>query len=178
MPGLPTPKSVVRWVTTSIASLMLAACIAVPDEIQVLTSDPIRQIVAVTNPHASLAQAPSPRIRPNGFAYGGTLRVLSWNIHKAKHPDQSSTLERYAEENDLLLLQEAVLDAPVREALARAGFSWQMTNAFALGGRKRGVLVDARIDPIEGRALRAFEPHFPIPKSAIITRYKFIGASN
>ena len=46
-----------------------------------------------------------------------------------------------------------------------------------IGGRKRGVLVAARIDPTEERALRTFEPLFPIPKSAIITRYSFVGRS-
>lgn len=168
------------WVgraVTGAASLMLAACVVVPEEIRVLTSDSDRQIVAVTKPGSPQVPASSERVGQNGFDYGGTLRVLSWNIHKAKHPGLSSALERYAAENDLLLLQEAVLDTPVRVALARAGYSWQMADAFAIGGRKRGVLVAARITPIEERALRAFEPLFPIPKSAIITRYNFAGRS-
>lgn len=175
MPGSSTTKSIVGRAMTGVASLVLAACVAVPKEIRVLTSDSDRQIVAVTKPSGSPVPTPSARVEDNAFGNGGALRVLSWNVHKAKHTDLQSALERYAAENDVLLLQEAVLDTPVREALSRTGFSWQMADAFALGGLKRGVLVAARIAPVDGRALRTFEPLFPIPKSAIITRYRLAG---
>lgn len=137
-----------------VASLTLTACVTVPGEDLLLTS--------------------APKARAAAFD-GGGLRVLSWNIHKATEADLPRDLQRYAAENDLLLLQEAVLTAPVREALTREGYGWQMARAFAVSGRERGVVVAARITPVDGVALRSYEPLFPIPKSAIITRYRLSG---
>lgn len=114
-----------------------------------------------------------PHVRA-GFAHRD-LRLLSWNVHKASHEDLHRDLAHYAAENDLLLLQEVVLDAPMRDLLARAGFFWQMADAFSVRGRVRGVLVAARMTPKSGNVIRTREPLFPIPKSAIVTRYPFGG---
>ena len=90
-------------------------------------------------------------------------------------PNLPGDLARLAAKNDLLLLQEAVLETPMREALERAGFSWQMADAFGVGGKERGVLVAARVPPVDGRELRTYEPLFPLPKSAIVTHYRLAG---
>jgi len=105
----------------------------------------------------------------------GTLRVLSWNIHKSSHADLPADLARHAAENDVLLLQEAVHSAPVLEVLEHEGHFWQMVGAFAFRGLQRGVLVATRTVPVTGRALRTYEPLFPLPKSAIVTRYPLAG---
>ncbi len=133
---------------------MFAACATVPKEDRLLTSPA----------HA----------RANAFD-PGALRVLSWNIHKAQHADLPGDLARLAAKNDLLLLQEAVLETPVREAIDRAGFSWQLADAFALRGLDRGVMIAARVAPVDGWALRSREPLFPLPKSAIVTHYLLAG---
>ena len=50
-----------------------------------------------------------------------------------------------------------------------------MADAFAVHGLTRGVLVAARVAPVDGRELRAMEPLFPIPKSAIVTHFRLAG---
>ncbi|MEY4483777.1 MAG: hypothetical protein RL693_1229 [Verrucomicrobiota bacterium] len=141
-----------------VVSLMLVACVTVPEKNLLLISAPVNQ------------EGSAPRCFDDGV-----LRVLSWNIHKATHRGLTSDLKHYAAENDLLLLQEAVLDATVREVLVHEGYGWQMTRAFAVGGRDRGVIIAARIAPVDGRALCTYEPLFPIPKSAIIAHYRLAG---
>ena len=157
MPTFATMKSVFVHVISGAALVMLAACATVPKEDRMLVSGPVS--------------------RAGALDHGDALRVLCWNIHKAKHAGCQTDLSRHAAENDLLLLQEAVLSAPMREVLEREGCSWLMANAFAVGGMERGVLVAARARPVGGRALRAYEPLFPIPKSAIVTHFRLAGRS-
>lgn len=154
---------VIGRVLMGVVSLMLVACVTVPRKDLLLTSAP------------GEGGAASSTQRDVNALDTGALRVLSWNIHKATQADLPRDLERYAAVNDVLLLQEAVLSAPVREALVRQGFGWQMVRAFAVSGRERGVVVAARVPAVDGQALCSYEPLFPIPKSAIVTHYRLAG---
>lgn len=136
-------------------ALLLAACVTVPKKNHLLTSVP-------------------DKARAKTFDRG-VLRVMSWNIHKARSAGLPGDLQHYAAENDLLLLQEAVLDRAMLEALTKEGYGWQMAYAFAVRGLDRGVMIAARVAPVDGLALRAYEPLFPIPKSTIITHYRLAG---
>ena len=157
--------------------LMMAGCSSVPKESRLLAPGPDGQVV-VTRQHVGC-------VVPESEASSGTgmqaldprsIRLLSWNIHKTSDPGWEVDLARYAAENDLLLLQEAVLNAPLRELFKRQGYSWEMVGAFTSGGLERGVLVAARTVPVSGRALCTYEPLFPLSKSAIVTRYHLVGS--
>lgn len=135
--------------------LLLAACVQVPKEDRLLGS--------------------SIRKQAGGSLEGRSLKVVSWNVHKAAHADLPGDLALLAAQNDLLLLQEAVPTNPLVSALERAGHSWQMVDAFGINKLERGVMVAAKVPAIHGRALRTLEPLFPLPKSAIVTHYKLVG---
>jgi endonuclease/exonuclease/phosphatase (EEP) superfamily protein YafD len=47
-----------------------------------------------------------------------------------------------------------------------------MAGAFAYNGEERGVLVAARVQPIQVCTLRAFEPLAQLPKSAMVARFR------
>lgn len=158
------------------AALILAACATVPKNDRLLTSAPDNGLDSGTRPRSPSGPASSARVRADAFDRG-VLRVLSWNIHKAKDAGLYHDLARLAAQNDLLLLQEAVLDAPIGEVLKREGFSWQMADAFGVHGLERGVLIAARVAPVDGHELRTYEPLFPLPKSAIVTHYRLVGRS-
>ena len=108
---------------------------------------------------------------------GDSVRVLSWNLHKGLDAGWAADLARYAADNDLVLLQEAVLSDAVRDVLDRAGHDWIMAGAFAWEGEQRGVLVAARTRALDGCALRTFEPLLPLPKSALVVRFQ-LGADS
>ncbi|HEX6018403.1 MAG TPA: endonuclease/exonuclease/phosphatase family protein [Burkholderiaceae bacterium] len=103
---------------------------------------------------------------------GDSLRVLSWNLHKGADEGWAADLARYAAANDLVLLQEAVMTDAVRNVLDRAGLDWIMAGAFAWSGQHRGVLVAARTRALDGCVLRTFEPLVPVPKSALLVRFR------
>lgn len=146
-------SKLLRITLVSVGLASLGSCLSVSKEDRMLTSGPLGDSVG----GSSLGQ--------NDFG------ILSWNIHKEAHENLIHDLSHYAVENDLLLLQEVVMDAPMREVLTKVGFTWQMADAFSVGGRVRGVLVAARAQPLSGRVMRTNEPLFPIPKSVIVTRY-------
>jgi endonuclease/exonuclease/phosphatase (EEP) superfamily protein YafD len=154
-------------------ALVIAACGTVPLEERMLSLRTDGQVDASTqpcNPH---------RVPTMPAAMGGAgaldtraLRIASWNLHKGADEGWQADLTRYATEFDILLLQEAVLSTPVREVLERAGHSWRMAGAFAYNGEERGVLVAARVQPLDACTLRAFEPLAQLPKSAMVARFK------
>lgn len=154
-------------------ALVIAACGTVPLEERMLSLRTDGQVDASTqpcNPH---------RVPMMPAAMGGAgaldtrvLRIASWNLHKGADEGWQADLTRYATEFDILLLQEAVLSVPMREVLERAGHSWRMAGAFAYNGEERGVLVAARVPPLDACTLRAFEPLAQLPKSAMVARFK------
>lgn len=149
------PQSILGRLTLAVAVSLIAACVQVPKEDRLLNSGADGSARGTLDP--------------------ASLRVLSWNIHKATDADLPDDLARQAKANDVLLLQEAVPSQPVLDALKQAGHVWQMVGAFSVRGVDRGVLVTARVAPVDQKALRTFEPLLPLPKSAIITHYRLLG---
>src|SRR4051812_12584440 len=96
------------------ASIMLSACATVPKDDRLLTSTHDNGSVFGTRPLCPPGPRSSSRVRANAFDRGA-VRVLCWNIHKAKDAGVYHDLARLAEKSDLLLLQEAVSEAPMRE---------------------------------------------------------------
>lgn len=159
---------------SGVAALMLMACATVPKKDRLATFTPDIRVLPVAKPGGPLAAMPHAPVEAGAFDCGA-LRVLCWNIHKACDANLPGDFARLAAKHDLILLQEAVLKTPMREALEREGFSWQMADAFTVRGQGRGVLVAARIAPVGERILLTREPLFPLPKSAIVTRYRLAG---
>lgn len=154
-------------------ALVLAACASVPLEERMLSPGPNGQVDARTEP-CNLTRPPvlPVALMPGHVIDLRRLRLASWNLHKGSDEGWQADLTRYVGENDIVLLQEAVLNAPVREVLERAGHSWRMAGAFVYNGEERGVLVAARVQPIQVCTLRAFEPLAQLPKSAMVARFR------
>lgn len=173
----PTPRNVraSRALLLS-AALIIGACAAVPTQERLLSPQPDGQVAVSAQPcTAERALSPGPAPHRAAALDGQALRVLSWNLHKAADRGWDTDLARFADQHDLLLLQEAVMVAPLRAVLDRTGHDWQMAGAFSLSGLERGVMTAARVPAFDGCTLRNFEPLFPIPKSALVTRYALIG---
>jgi endonuclease/exonuclease/phosphatase (EEP) superfamily protein YafD len=154
-------------------AIVLAACATVPQEERMLSLSADGQVDVSTQP-CNLTRPPRLPVAmmPGHVLNLHRLRLASWNLHKGSDEGWQADLTRYVGENDIVLLQEAVLSAPVREVLERAGYKWRMAGAFAYNGEERGVLVAARVQPIQVCTLRAFEPLAQLPKSAMVARFR------
>jgi endonuclease/exonuclease/phosphatase (EEP) superfamily protein YafD len=103
------------------------------------------------------------------------LRLLVWNIHKQGDSGWERDLSGFAAAGDVMLLQETVLQQPLRDILDNSGLRWVMASSFLLGADDHGVLTATRIAPIASCVQRAVEPLIRIPKSAVISWLPIIG---
>jgi len=97
------------------------------------------------------------------------LRLLVWNIHKQGDSGWERDLAGFAAASDVMLLQETVLQPPLRDILEDSGLRWVMASSFLLGADDIGVLTATRIAPIASCTQRVVEPLIRIPKSAVIS---------
>ena len=61
------------------------------------------------------------------------FRMLVWNIHKQGDSGWERDLSGFAAASDVMLLQETVLQPPLRKILEDSGLRWVMASSFLLG---------------------------------------------
>jgi endonuclease/exonuclease/phosphatase (EEP) superfamily protein YafD len=173
------PRAAWRHALAPLAlALALAACATVPTEERLLTLQPGGAVAATSQPCGEQRKVASAAAGPGSATAAldpRALRIASWNLHKGEDEGWQADLARFAAEHDVLLLQEAVLTPAMREVLERASYTWHMVGAFAQGDEERGVMIATRVPALDSCTLRAFEPLFPLPKSAIVARYRLNG---
>lgn len=103
------------------------------------------------------------------------IRILTWNIHKQEDAGWQQDLRAFSGDNDILLLQETVLEAPLQTVVADAGFRWVMASSFIYGDIDVGVLTASRVAPLASCTQRVVEPLLRIPKSAVISWFPLQG---
>ncbi|MFN0185305.1 MAG: endonuclease/exonuclease/phosphatase family protein [Aquabacterium sp.] len=157
-----------------VVAVIVGACATVPSHEYMLVPHDDGQVLSTIQPCAQPRPQPLATVAPQALQpqRAGTLSVANWNLHKAQDQGWQDELARLAKAHDLLLIQEAVLTPEVNAVLLRTGLRWRMAGAFAMSGVERGVLVAARADPVDACTLRAFEPLFPLPKSALVLRFR------
>ena len=167
------------WATEAgvlVAALGLAACASVPADERLLLPRQDGSVMAITQPCGDKREVKPMTGRATLESLDAeSLRVLSWNLHKGEDKGWDTDLARFAADHDLVLLQEAVMTDAVRNVLEKAGHDWMMAGAFAHNGEERGVLTAARARALDACTLRSFEPLLPLPKSALVVRYRLGG---
>lgn len=162
---------VVKWLASSISIPLLCACITLTVEPRAVVSGPDgaarvttlrcdavhRVLQTAANGHMADALDRRP------------FRVLMWNIHKQDDLGWERDLSAFAAASDVVLLQEAVLQPPLRNILNDTGLRWLMASSFLLDADDIGVLTATRIAPMVSCTQRVVEPLIRIPKSAVIS---------
>lgn len=102
------------------------------------------------------------------------LQVLIWNIQKAGNSGWDSDLGTIGANSDLLLIQEASVQAMIADALPQP-----LYQAFAAGyinnQNETGVLTLSAVEPSLHCNLTAWEPWLGTPKATNITEYPIEG---
>lgn len=160
----------------AVVALTIGACSTVPSHEHLLVPQGEAQFVSTVQTCSGAVVKRAGTMLPKASILvprqPGMLRVANWNLHKAEDHGWERDLSRFAAEADLLLLQEAVMTEAVARVLRGAGMTWRMAGAFAWDGIERGVLVAARAEPEQVCTMRAFEPLFPLPKSALVMQFR------
>jgi endonuclease/exonuclease/phosphatase (EEP) superfamily protein YafD len=160
-----------KWLASSISIPLLCACVTLTVEPRAVVSGPgdaarvmklkcdavdrMLQTVGIGQVEEALDRRP--------------FKVLMWNIHKQADSGWEGDLSAFAAASDVLLLQEAVLQRPLRNILNDTGLRWLMASSFLLDADDIGVLTATRIAPIASCTQRVVEPLIRIPKSAVIS---------
>jgi endonuclease/exonuclease/phosphatase (EEP) superfamily protein YafD len=175
------PRSVTHALVAALAAAaLLAGCVT-------LTVQP-RAVLLDSNGHVevqSLACTGSELAerQQRGLAQAEALdphaiRILTWNVHKQDDPGWDRDLARFARANDIVLLQEAVLDPPLRAVVESAGMRWVMASSFIYSDIDIGVVTGSRKAPLASCTQRVTEPLIRIPKSGVITWFRLAGRSD
>ncbi len=109
--------------------------------------------------------------------FGPSIKMISWNMFKARRRGWLLDLESLTAGVELVLLQEAVLHGGLAHPFHLAsGMEWIMAETLANGGgTTTGPKSGSRVKAIYSEALRSpdNEPLLGTPKSALITTYPF-----
>jgi len=111
---------------------------------------------------------------------GPVVRVLVWNIFKARRRGFASDFQALVHDRDLIVLQEAVLNAPSDKLFADSHrHRWVMGRSFRdpLSRREHGVKTGAVCPAISGLYWHSphTEPLSNTRKSLLATRYPIVG---
>jgi endonuclease/exonuclease/phosphatase (EEP) superfamily protein YafD len=103
------------------------------------------------------------------------IRLLTWNTQKHGHARLHDDLVRLSSDADLVLLQEAVVDA---EHLTRldGGLYWNFAPGYIKAGTATGVMTASKVRPVGYCKLASMEPWLGSPKATSITRYALEGS--
>jgi len=105
------------------------------------------------------------------------IRLVNWNIQKARDPDWSTDLAMQVGNPDLLILQEVPLNMNVWNTVAADHY-----RSFAPGHRTRramtGVMTLSRAEPLVQCNLDSVEPWLRSPKATVITTYGLTGTTD
>jgi endonuclease/exonuclease/phosphatase (EEP) superfamily protein YafD len=160
-----------------VIALLVAGCVSITAQPRalLLRDDGSVQVQTLSCPHAiERMLAATPGVARHGLD-PHAIRVLTWNIHKQSDPGWQRDLRTFGDRTDLLLLQESVLDAPLRNVIDAERFRWVMASSFLASGIDIGVLTAARIPAVANCTERVVEPLLRIPKSAVISWFPLAG---
>ncbi|MFP2770557.1 endonuclease/exonuclease/phosphatase family protein [Oceanisphaera sp. KMM 10153] len=145
------------------SALLLSGCIEVPKAI--LLSDGVEPVSAeCLYPSANTIQS-----LPSSFS------LLSWNIYK-QQGDWQVELNRWVDDNNLLLLQEARASDELHQWLQARDYHWFQVAAFNWEQAANGVLTAAAGQASRVCGQRIREPATRIPKSLLFGYYHLEGS--
>ncbi|MCY4425543.1 MAG: endonuclease/exonuclease/phosphatase family protein [Halieaceae bacterium] len=111
---------------------------------------------------------------PAASLRGERIQVLSWNIQKNSGAQWREELRRLAHGADLVLLQEAILEAPW-EAVLEGNYEAVFSPGYRTAKYRSGVLTISAVSAAGHCSLSHREPLLGTPKATNISRYPILG---
>ena len=105
------------------------------------------------------------------------INLLIWNTHKGQDSGWLKALAELSVDQDLLVLQEAFLEAELRDFLLSKALSWDLATTFKRFRIETGVLTASPVAPASACVQRTMEPLLSLPKSTLISRFPLEGST-
>lgn len=161
-----------RNLTLVLALPLLVACVNIDSKLQL-----------VSNAVAASSETQSCDTRPVVFSPDDTpgldperIAFLNWNVYKGNGDNWQKDLSSFAQEHDVMTIQEATLDAEFTGLLEAHDLTWVMNKAFDFNGSSAGVMTVANTNAIHSCGFKVEEPLILIPKSTLISYYAIEGS--
>ncbi len=111
--------------------------------------------------------------------FGATIKMISWNMFKARRKGCMPDLTSMSAGVELVLLQEAVLHGGIAQPFHLAsGLEWIMAENIGVGaGVTTGPKTGSRVPSMTRRVVKSpdREPLVATPKTFLVTSYPFAG---
>jgi len=155
-------------------SSFLMACVSINNKMQIVSNSiaaPVSdarscEVATEINQQAGNTQG----LDPDDIAF------LNWNIYKGNGENWQQDLTSFAQNHDLMTIQEATLDEEFTGLLESNDFNWVMNTAFYLNGTAAGVMTVANSNAVHSCGFKITEPLIRIPKSTLVSYYKINGS--
>ena len=161
-------------------SLAISGCVAIPEQPQIISKSSDGEISTLsgsckTPPVQHVNQSidqQTQALNPNSFS------VLNWNVYKGNREGWKEDFVNLTKQQDILLLQEALLNDELKAVLKDRGLNWHLNTAFYYDDLETGVMTASRIGYGYHCAMRTAEPVIRVPKTTLISRYPIAGQSH
>jgi len=153
--------------------LMLTACVSVGDVNESASSE-----LKISSELRSCESLPDMDVRARN-AQGldpANIAFLNWNIYKGNGENWQKDLTGFAENHDVMTIQEATLDDEFTTLLESHDHSWIMNTAFHFNGTSAGVMNVANANAVHSCGFKVQEPLIRIPKSTLVSYYRINGS--
>jgi endonuclease/exonuclease/phosphatase (EEP) superfamily protein YafD len=152
-----------------LAVLLLGGCVSVPDQARLIDSQ--GNTVEVTH----TCSAKTPEAAGQGALRDSEISLVSWNIYKEQRTGWERDLLTLSRDADVVLLQEAYLQAGLKQWLQDQGLDWDMGPAFNYRGIPTGVITAGRGRADVNCSMLRHEPYIYLPKAVLISYYPIRG---
>ena len=163
----------VRSLTLLLAIPLLTACVHVDSRLQLASNAEATSGTAQSCDVKPVMDSPAEYahgLDPEGIAF------LNWNIYKGNGENWQQDLSSFAQDHDVMTIQEATLDEELTGLLETNDFTWIMNTAFHLNGTAAGVMTAANSNAVHSCGFKNQEPLLRIPKSTLVSYYKINGS--
>ena len=153
---------------------VINGCVSVPPRVQLVSMDidsGLTQVKASCTPdhppglHKVSAQ-------PEAVLDAEHISLLNWNVYKGQRDNWADDFSQLIKQQDILVLQEALLDTELFRAIHMQFLNWSMNAAFYYDEVEAGVLTASRVRAVRSCGLRAAEPLIQIPKTTLLSEYR------
>jgi len=162
-------------------AFVINGCVSIPPQVQLVAMDVDTGLKRV---QASCIKGYTPdhlklNTPPDSVLDADHISLLNWNIYKGQRDNWASDFSQLIKQQDIVVLQEALLDKALFRSIHMQSLNWSMNTAFYYDDVESGVLTASKVKAVRSCGLRAAEPLIQIPKTALLSEYRLSrGAQN
>ncbi|MFW2372133.1 MAG: endonuclease/exonuclease/phosphatase family protein [Gammaproteobacteria bacterium] len=167
-------KHTFRNISLLLLTFAISSCVTIPPEMQLVAMDvEMGQMQVQANcTHGNRTGFIKAGARSESVLDTNRISLINWNIYKGQRDNWASDFNKHIQQQDIVVIQEAVLKQELYQALSAQQLHWSLNTAFYYEDAEAGVLTASKVRALRSCGLRAKEPLIRIPKTILISEYR------